>query len=284
MQRNISNAWLASGYMAYNASGAMYEKYNAFVPGTEGAGGEYVPQEGFGWTNGVVLYLLNHTLTLPFDHTTADDAVEDTFSDKNVTIFVLCFCFALIFCVGVREYRRKIVLPEYYVRRNRELSSCKPNNAKTVQAVRNKFIYETVPSEEGYMEETRGRGGTVLDSVQDRSLLSPIYKASDSPPRRTPENVNRTPNKTPTRSTGGGVAVFARSNTYNAPFAGNVASPMTPAAAARQYRFPRSNTNTPGGDTSLTSQFYRSPQPKFSASQLEDYPGTRDSESTNSTY
>ena len=36
----------------------MYEKYNAMVPGARGEGGEYYPQVGFGWTNGVVLHLL----------------------------------------------------------------------------------------------------------------------------------------------------------------------------------------------------------------------------------
>ncbi len=37
----------------------MYEKYNAFRPGVGGGGGEYVPQRGFGWTNGVALVLLD---------------------------------------------------------------------------------------------------------------------------------------------------------------------------------------------------------------------------------
>ena len=37
-----------------------YEKYNATDPGHGGAGGEYVPQKGFGWTNGVALELLNY--------------------------------------------------------------------------------------------------------------------------------------------------------------------------------------------------------------------------------
>ena len=36
----------------------MYEKYDAFEPGVGGGGGEYVPQVGFGWTNGVALDLL----------------------------------------------------------------------------------------------------------------------------------------------------------------------------------------------------------------------------------
>ena len=37
----------------------MYEKYNAEEPGHGGGGGEYIPQVGFGWTNGAALDLLN---------------------------------------------------------------------------------------------------------------------------------------------------------------------------------------------------------------------------------
>ena len=37
----------------------MHEKYDATRPGERGGGGEYNPQVGFGWTNGVVLWLLD---------------------------------------------------------------------------------------------------------------------------------------------------------------------------------------------------------------------------------
>jgi alpha,alpha-trehalase len=36
----------------------MHEKYDATRPGERGGGGEYTPQVGFGWTNGVALWLL----------------------------------------------------------------------------------------------------------------------------------------------------------------------------------------------------------------------------------
>lgn len=39
----------------------MYEKYDAFVVGKGGGGGEYVPQIGFGWSNGVALVLIDST-------------------------------------------------------------------------------------------------------------------------------------------------------------------------------------------------------------------------------
>ena len=35
-----------------------YEKYNALIPGQGGGGGEYTPQVGFGWSNGVALWML----------------------------------------------------------------------------------------------------------------------------------------------------------------------------------------------------------------------------------
>ena len=34
------------------------KKYDATAPGQYGGGGEYTPQVGFGWSNGVVLWLL----------------------------------------------------------------------------------------------------------------------------------------------------------------------------------------------------------------------------------
>jgi alpha,alpha-trehalase len=45
----------------------MHEKYSCEVAGGVGGGGEYTPQVGFGWTNGVALDLLRryrHTITL----------------------------------------------------------------------------------------------------------------------------------------------------------------------------------------------------------------------------
>lgn len=58
----LAKAWLNTGFLAYFHSPAgrfMYEKYNASEVGHGGGGGEYVPQVGFGWTNGVALDLLS---------------------------------------------------------------------------------------------------------------------------------------------------------------------------------------------------------------------------------
>ena len=50
--------WLSANYKAYESTGYMNEKYNSFN-GEGGGGGEYEPQVGFGWTNGVALVLLS---------------------------------------------------------------------------------------------------------------------------------------------------------------------------------------------------------------------------------
>ena len=56
--QGIKELWLNTCYIAFNSSGYMYEKYNAYEIGQGGGGGEYTPQVGFGWTNGVALKLL----------------------------------------------------------------------------------------------------------------------------------------------------------------------------------------------------------------------------------
>ena len=50
--------WLSSNLLGWQKSGVMHEKYDATRPGERGGGGEYTPQVGFGWTNGVVLWML----------------------------------------------------------------------------------------------------------------------------------------------------------------------------------------------------------------------------------
>jgi alpha,alpha-trehalase len=61
----LARTFLACSFKAFKATGQMHEKYNCEVPGGVGSGGEYRPQVGFGWTNGVALDLLwqyRHTL------------------------------------------------------------------------------------------------------------------------------------------------------------------------------------------------------------------------------
>ncbi|KAK9502158.1 hypothetical protein O3M35_012745 [Rhynocoris fuscipes] len=51
--------WIRSNYFAYSKDGNMYEKYDASRMGIGGGGGEYEVQLGFGWSNGVVMDLMN---------------------------------------------------------------------------------------------------------------------------------------------------------------------------------------------------------------------------------
>nr|CAD7592386.1 unnamed protein product [Timema genevievae] len=69
----ISEKWVRSNYKTFNETSAMYEKYDATVSGGHGSGGEYNVQLGFGWTNGVIMELLDKY----GDRLTAEDRFED---------------------------------------------------------------------------------------------------------------------------------------------------------------------------------------------------------------
>uniref|UniRef100_A0A803R6S8 Trehalase n=1 Tax=Cannabis sativa TaxID=3483 RepID=A0A803R6S8_CANSA len=58
MGREIAVSWLRTNYVTFKKTKTMHEKYNVEKCGFFGGGGEYVPQTGFGWSNGVVLTLL----------------------------------------------------------------------------------------------------------------------------------------------------------------------------------------------------------------------------------
>ncbi|XP_058145162.1 trehalase [Dasypus novemcinctus] len=55
----LAQNWIRTNFDVYSQNSAMYEKYNISSGGRPGGGGEYEVQEGFGWTNGVVLMLLD---------------------------------------------------------------------------------------------------------------------------------------------------------------------------------------------------------------------------------
>lgn len=55
----LAEKWIHAVYKGYKTGHTMFEKYDVLRPGQSGEGGEYVPQTGFGWTNGVVLEFLN---------------------------------------------------------------------------------------------------------------------------------------------------------------------------------------------------------------------------------
>lgn len=58
LARDVARTWVQSGLAAWQQTGLMYEKYNTSEVGGLGVGGEYLPQFGFGWTNGVILKFL----------------------------------------------------------------------------------------------------------------------------------------------------------------------------------------------------------------------------------
>jgi alpha,alpha-trehalase len=58
LAETIRKRWIAVNLRVYKNTGKMVEKYNVYDIGLEAGGGEYPVQDGFGWTNGVLLKLL----------------------------------------------------------------------------------------------------------------------------------------------------------------------------------------------------------------------------------
>ncbi|GLJ55871.1 hypothetical protein SUGI_1199660 [Cryptomeria japonica] len=58
LAEDIARRWLRTNYAAFKSTKQMHEKYDVEACGSIGNGGEYTPQTGFGWSNGVVLALL----------------------------------------------------------------------------------------------------------------------------------------------------------------------------------------------------------------------------------
>jgi alpha,alpha-trehalase len=57
--QKIRTCWLTKNDEVYEQSGKMTEKYNVSDNDNQTGGGEYPNQDGFGWTNGVYLKMLN---------------------------------------------------------------------------------------------------------------------------------------------------------------------------------------------------------------------------------
>jgi len=56
----VASRWINNNFCTWKKTGKMYEKYDVNTLGNPGHGGEYEVQEGFGWTNGVALYLIKN--------------------------------------------------------------------------------------------------------------------------------------------------------------------------------------------------------------------------------
>lgn len=59
LAEDIASRWLLTNRRVFQETGKIMEKYNVMNPAVKAGGGEYPTQDGFGWTNGVYLYLVN---------------------------------------------------------------------------------------------------------------------------------------------------------------------------------------------------------------------------------
>ena len=59
LARTIGTRWIGLNGAVFQETGKLMEKYNVVDPQLKAGGGEYPLQDGFGWTNGVLLKLLN---------------------------------------------------------------------------------------------------------------------------------------------------------------------------------------------------------------------------------
>jgi alpha,alpha-trehalase len=59
LANEIKNRWVDLNTKIYKSTGKMLEKYNVVDIDLATGGGEYPVQDGFGWTNGVLLRLLS---------------------------------------------------------------------------------------------------------------------------------------------------------------------------------------------------------------------------------
>ena len=60
LAKDIAQRWMSLNEKVYGNTGKLMEKYNVVATDLEAGGGEYLSQDGFGWTNGV--YLKLHSL------------------------------------------------------------------------------------------------------------------------------------------------------------------------------------------------------------------------------
>lgn len=59
LARDIAERWANLNIKVFHRTGKLMEKYNVMDTNLEAGGGEYPSQDGFGWTNGVLLKLMN---------------------------------------------------------------------------------------------------------------------------------------------------------------------------------------------------------------------------------
>uniref|UniRef100_A0A8R1I9V1 Trehalase n=1 Tax=Caenorhabditis japonica TaxID=281687 RepID=A0A8R1I9V1_CAEJA len=81
----LAKKWLETNVMTFNASNAMWEKYDVKEPDAKLAtGGEYEVQAGFGWTNGAALDLiLTYSDRLKYSGPLLQSLISDTTSSSD---------------------------------------------------------------------------------------------------------------------------------------------------------------------------------------------------------
>lgn len=59
LAKTIALRWIDTNIKGFNLTGKLLEKYDIESTTSKAGGGEYPLQDGFGWTNGVLLTLMN---------------------------------------------------------------------------------------------------------------------------------------------------------------------------------------------------------------------------------
>jgi alpha,alpha-trehalase len=59
LAHTIADSWIGTNMRVFESTGKLMEKYNVIDTDVKAGGGEYPLQDGFGWTNGVLLNLIN---------------------------------------------------------------------------------------------------------------------------------------------------------------------------------------------------------------------------------
>ncbi|XP_053404626.1 trehalase-like isoform X2 [Mercenaria mercenaria] len=94
----LASRWIQSNYIGWNRTHNMFEKYVVTSMGSRGSGGEYDVQDGFGWTNGVILdFLERFGQNLTLDYTTSNgngSHLPPRLVLTTVLLTITLFCFS----------------------------------------------------------------------------------------------------------------------------------------------------------------------------------------------
>lgn len=108
----LAATWVRSNYEVWRHRTAMLEKYDATVFGGFGGGGEYVVQTGFGWSNGVIMSLLDRygeTLTVsePFGEDTGEVKGAAVGAGGIATALLVIVASLVAGTLGIMVYKKR---------------------------------------------------------------------------------------------------------------------------------------------------------------------------------